>query len=229
MNWSRSDTPRLHDNMWLPKVQVLVPSRKLQLHHYIKSGMSDTLCDQTWKGPVRLGETRVSIHVLLSFIQIIGTCKSFPFRTGSYSYVSLKNLGCLWGGRLWTLDPGWEDWGPKDPESWGLCCTVTVKIQLYRPIYTCILRAKLTAMSCTSSLCTPKALFIADNTISNYPLTCLILRVVYCQFRKVRLAHTKQERLRDYCIWPLTLGPQCELACNKGDYSWVCRVKEKES
>ena len=35
-------------------------------------------------------------------------------------------------------------------------------------------------MSCTLLLCTPKTLFIADNAISNYPLTSLILRVVYC-------------------------------------------------
>ena len=36
---------------------------------------------------------------------------------------------------------------------------------------------------------TPKALFIANNPISNHSLTSLILRVVYCQFYKAMLAH----------------------------------------
>ena len=39
-----------------------------------------------------------------------------------------------WG--LGTHGPGTKDQGPKDPEScqWGLCCTVAVKIQLYRQV-----------------------------------------------------------------------------------------------
>ena len=52
----------------------------------------------------------------------------------------------------------------------------------------------------TSSLSTPKALSIPDNTVSNYPPTCLILRVVYYQFCKARLAHTKRESLDTICI-----------------------------
>ena len=72
----------------------------------------------------------------------------------------------------------------------------------------------------TSSLCTLKVLFIADNTILNYPLTSLILSVVYCQFYKATLAHTKREA-RDYLVIVSTL------ACNKEDCSWVLQSEER--
>ena len=42
-----------------------------------------------------------------------------------------------------------------------------------------------------SWMLSPKALFIADNAISNNPLTSLILSVVYCQFYKATLAPPK--------------------------------------
>ena len=59
-------------------------------------------------------------------------------------------------------------------------------------------------------ICTLKALFIADNTVSNYYLTHLIIRVVYCQFWKARLAHTQSKRvLRLFTFYLLTLGPPC--------------------
>jgi len=48
---------------------------------------------------------------------------------------------------------------------------------------------------------------MTDNTISNYPLSSLILRVVYSQFCKARLAHRKRVTI---CMWPLTSGPLCK-------------------
>ena len=65
------------------------------------------------------------------------------------------------------------------------------------------------SLSCTSSLCTPKALFIA---------TSLIHRVI-CQFCKARLAHTQTKRVsrlfafdhryyRLYVVYDLTFNPR---------------------
>ena len=51
--------------------------------------------------------------------------------------------------------------------------------------------------------CTPKALFIADITISNHPLIYLILRMVYCQ------SQLCTHKARVSCMWPLTPGPLC--------------------
>ena len=72
-----------------------------------------------------------------------------------------------------------------------------------------------------------EALFIADNYISNYSSTPLTLSVVYCQF-----AHKVRESL-DYLH--LTFDPWTSvqmrlyscMQCNKRDYSWVCRVKNR--
>ena len=50
-------------------------------------------------------------------------------------------------------------------------------------------------MSCTWSLYTPKALFSYSR--QRYFLTSLILRVVYCQFCKARLAHRPTHRARE--------------------------------
>jgi len=70
----------------------------------------------------------------------------------------------------------------------------------------------------------------------HYSLTPLILRAVYCQFCKARLAHTQSKgvwRRFAFDLWPLDHSAKlpwtkcsyaCSLACNKGDYSWVCRV-----
>ena len=54
-------------------------------------------------------------------------------------------------------------------------------------------------MSCTSSLCTSKALFIADNTISNYSLTSLILRVVYC-LQSQACTHTRRKHCHNFLL-----------------------------
>ena len=91
----------------------------------------------------------------------------------------------------WTQDP--RTGGPKDPrtedpstQSLVLHCSrysVTLRSICYKP--------KLTAMSCTLSLCTPKDLFIAKH----YSPTSLILKVVYYQSCKARLPYAKQESL----------------------------------
>ena len=63
-------------------------------------------------------------------------------------------------------------------------------------------------------LCTPNALFIADNAVSNY---FLILRVVYCQFYKARLAHTKGE------------SPETILHVTSDPWTFVCIASHASS
>jgi len=74
----------------------------------------------------------------------------------------------------WTEDPRTRGPGTKDParvmRAVLHCSSYSATSQTYKP--------NLMVMSCTSSLCMPMALFIANNAISNYPLTCLILSCV---------------------------------------------------
>ena len=103
-------------------------------------------------------------------------CNATVFTTGQYKH--------------WTqgLDPKTKDQGPTRSPS--LSCTAAVRQNKTTGNLCSYYKPKLTAMSCTSSLCTQKALFIADNTISTIlPLTSLILRVVSYQSCKFKLAH----------------------------------------
>ena len=95
-----------------------------------------------------------------------------------------------------TRDPRTRDPRTRDPMTKSLeSCIALQKLNTSIQAICALLQAQTHGyMSCTLLLCTLKALFIADNTISNYPLTCLIL---YCQFCKTRLVCTKWE-IQDY-------------------------------
>ena len=76
---------------------------------------------------------------------------------------------------------GPEDQGPEDIITEGCFALQQLpiaKIQLYTANLGQCYKPKLTVMSCSSSL---KALLLTNNAISNYPLSSLMLRVVYCQ------------------------------------------------
>ena len=62
-----------------------------------------------------------------------------------------------------------------------------------------------------------------------YSLTSLILRVVYSQFCKARLAHTQSERVSRLFaldLWPFDLSA-VTLVVLHATKAWVCRVKNK--
>ena len=144
-------------------------------------------------------------------------------------WVMILELSKVWetmNTGLWNRGPG-----TQDPVFWGLCCTVAVKIQLIHAVCA-------NAMSLTHGyvlymvVLLTEGIFLADNTVSNYSLTdpqSSLLSVLQRQ-----PAHTKARESQDYLH--LTFDPwtsvwvtsyTCSLVCNKGDYSWVCRVKSR--
>ena len=123
----------------------------------------------------------------------------------------------VWSLYHWTFVClfGPKDMGPKEPKSWGLCCRVSYSIYTTRqPISTnaTISNSQLyNYMSWLLSLCTLNVLLITNNAISNYCLTFLILRVVYCQSCTAR-TYTHKARDCDACqdyyahdLWPWDL------------------------
>ena len=102
----------------------------------------------------------------------------------------------------WTRDPR-----TGDPRTWGLCCTVAVKYN-----YPGIRAVSASATCLTHNYVLYVVTRHTEGVIYSrqcYSLTSFILRVVYCQFCKARLAHhhnTQSERvwrLFAFDLWPL--------------------------
>ena len=133
----------------------------------------------------------------------------------------------IWDPR--TRDPGPEDLrtgdpGYKDPESWGLCCTVAVEVQLFRVLVPMLIDGNvlyMVAMHTDYIIYSRQHYFILLSDFFD-PQSSLLAKL----FHRVRVSR----------LFAFTFDPwnsvqitnfACSLACNKKDYSWICRVKNR--